>query len=115
MMESSPAFIQGVYAFHGAGYDKPVPLEGATYTVPGDKRSQTIYLRAGHTLSSMICVILLRGGKPMRYFPIGANGAVHVPLAVTEDLFPETKIELVVAAPAGADGTVIIDLGLMEI
>jgi hypothetical protein len=115
MMESSPAFIQGVFGFHGGGYDKPVPLEGATYTVPGDKRSQAIYFRAGQSLGTMITVIMMRAGKPMRYFPIGAHGAVHVPLAVTEDLFPETKIELMVAAPAGADGTVILDLGLMEI
>ena len=32
-------------------------------------------------------------------FPVGARGAVHVPLAVVEDIFPETVLELHVAAP----------------
>ena len=51
----------------------------------------------------------------MRYFPIAAKGTEHVPLAVVEDLEPDTKIELFVAAPAGASGTLVIDVGLLEI
>jgi hypothetical protein len=37
-----------------------------------------------------------------------------VPLAVVEDLQPETKIEILLAAPVGVSGFIIIDVGLME-
>ncbi len=49
MIESTPKFIQGIFPFTGAGYTAPVPLGGPGYTVPPDKRCQTIYLRAGNT------------------------------------------------------------------
>jgi len=38
-----------------------------------------------------------------------------VPLAVVEDLFPDTKLEIFFAAPEGSAGTVVLDIGLMEI
>ena len=63
----------------------------------------------------MITVVLMRDGKLMRYFPIGAKASEHVQLAVVEDLQPETKLELMILAPEGASGTVIVDLGLVEI
>jgi hypothetical protein len=31
-----------------------------------------------------------------------------------EDLHPESALEVLLAAPAGASGTVVIDIGLME-
>jgi hypothetical protein len=51
----------------------------------------------------------------MRYFPIAAKGATHVSLRVVEDLLADTVVELFIAAPAGVSGTVIVDLGLVEI
>ncbi len=48
-------------------------------------------------------------------FPVGAKPASHVPLAVVEDLQPETRIELFLAAPPGCYGTAVVDLGLVEI
>jgi hypothetical protein len=51
----------------------------------------------------------------MRYFAVGARAGTHVPLAVVEDLCPETKLELLFGAPAGATGYVVIDVGLVEI
>jgi hypothetical protein len=50
----------------------------------------------------------------MRYFPLGSRDAMHVPLMVVEDLNPESRIELQVAAPNGTS-TVVVDLGFMEI
>jgi hypothetical protein len=63
----------------------------------------------------MIAVVLFRDGKPMRYFPIAAKGATHVALRVVEDLLADTVLELHVAAPSGCSGTVVIDLGLVEV
>lgn len=114
-MDSIPAFLQGTYSFSGQGLDQPVSMSGATYTVPFDKRSQIIYLRAGHSVDELVNMVLLRNGKLMRNFPLGAKSAMHVPLAVNEDLSPETVLEVKIAAPKGATGTLVLDIGLMEI
>jgi hypothetical protein len=116
MIDSKPRFLQGVFGFHGAGYDKPALLDAAlTYTVPADKRAQLIYLRAGNSSGDMIYVALMQSGRTMRLFPVAAHGATHVPLAVVEDLEPETEIQLFVGAPSGVSGAAVIDLGLIEI
>jgi assimilatory nitrate reductase catalytic subunit len=114
MMESTPKFIQGIVSFTGAGYGSPGSL-GFSYTVPADKRCQAIYLRAGNSSTEMVALLLMRDGKPMRYFPIGAKADSHVALAVVEDLEPDQKIEILIAAPEGCTGTIVLDFGLMEI
>jgi hypothetical protein len=115
MIDSEPKFIQGIIPFTGAGYTQPVPLAGASYVVPTDKRGQPLYFRAGNSSAEMIAIMLMRNGKPMRYFPIGAKSSQHVQLAVVEDLAPETKLDLMIAAPEGVSGSVVVDLGLVEI
>ena len=115
-MSEKPAFIQGLFSYEGAGLAKPIPFEPrVTYTVPGDKRSQMIYFRAGNASPEMVYLALMRRGAVMRYFPIGAKGAVHVPLAVVEDLSPETEIEVLIAALEGLKSSVLLDVGFMEI
>lgn len=115
-METTPRFLNGVYGFEGRGLGAPALLAvGLSYTVPGDKRAQLIYLRAGNSADALINLVLMRDGKPMRMFPIGAKDAMHVPLAVVEDIYPDTKLELYLAAPPGVAGEVVVDLGLMEI
>ena len=61
------------------------------------------------------CLALMRDGQPMRYFPISAKGSEHVSLAVVEDLEPDTKLEVFIAAPSGTQGSLAIDVGLLEI
>ena len=114
MRESTPHILVGTHAFTGAGYDVPAPL-GVTYTVPADRRAQTVYFRAGNSTPEMIAVVLVRDGTPMRSFPIGAKDGVHIPLVVVEDLQPETKLEFHVLAPAGTAGTLMLDMGFVEI
>jgi hypothetical protein len=115
-METTPRFLQGIFTFAGQGLDALGPVgAGLVYTVPADKRAQLIYLRAGNSSDGLITLVLLQDGKPMRYFPVGAKGATHVPLAVVEDLEPDTKLELVIGAASGASGMVVVDVGLLEI
>jgi len=115
-MREKPAFLQGVFLYRGRGLECPKPFDPPVlYTVPSDRRAQTIYFRAGNAAAEMICLVLTRNGRRMRYFPIGAKGALHVPLAVVEDLDPESRIELLVAAPEGLESSVVIDVGFMEI
>jgi hypothetical protein len=112
---SVPRFLQGAFEFTGAGYDKPTPLsETLRYVVPAGATTQPVYFRGGNSSKHMISVVLLRDGTPMRYFPVAARGATHVALRVVEDLLADTVVELVVVAPSGAAGTVIVDLGLVE-
>lgn len=115
-METTPRFLNGVYAFTGKGLATSVPMTPAlSYTVSSDKRSQMIYLRAGNSIDAMIAVHLVRGGKPFRSFPVGAKAGIHVSLAVVEDLEPESTLDVVVAAPEGVSGHVVLDIGFMEI
>lgn len=114
-MLEKPSFLQGVFPFEGKGLDSPAPVSmSLVYKVPFDKRSQLTYFRAGNSSAALIYLLLKRDGKPMRYFPVAAQGAMHVPLAVVEDLPPETSIEIFIGAPQGAGGSVVLDIGFME-
>ncbi|UWZ50384.1 molybdopterin oxidoreductase [Dactylosporangium aurantiacum] len=115
-MQSTPRFLQGVFPFAGKGIESPVPLDAAlTYTVPVGAVAQTVYFRGGNTCAELVYVVLTRDGTPMRYFPIGAKSDVHVPLRVVEDLDGGTVVELLVGAPEGVTGSIVVDLGLVEV
>ena len=115
-MHSTPRFLQGVFTFEGKGLDQPVPIDGAlSYVVPAGTVAQAVYFRAGNATDELICVVLMRDGKPMRWFPIGAKSDVHVPLRVVEDLDSGVAVELYLSAPPGLAGFVVVDLGLMEV
>jgi hypothetical protein len=61
MRESIPKFLNGVFSFVGAGYEKPTLLSGKlTYSVPPDRRTQLIYFRAGNSSDEMIYLIMMR-------------------------------------------------------
>ncbi len=111
-----PRFLQGAFEFEGSGLDRPTPVDASLrYVVPAGSVTQPVYFRGGNSSDEMITVVLYRDGTPMRYFPIAAKGATHVALRVVEDLLGDTVLELFVAAPAGCSGTVVLDLGLVEI
>jgi hypothetical protein len=115
MIDTVPRFLNGAYGYVGDGYDTPKLLDAAlVYSVPPDKRAQLIYLRAGNSSAEMVFLALMQNGKTMRLFPVGAKASTHVPLAVVEDLEPDTVIEVFVGAPGGVSGT-LVDIGLIEI
>ena len=93
----------------------PIALAEAAYTVPAGQRAQLIYFRGGNSADDLIYLVLMRDGKPMRYFPLGAKADTHIALAVVEDLLSDTQIEVCVAAPEGLQGMAVLDIGLMEI
>jgi assimilatory nitrate reductase catalytic subunit len=114
-MLSKNLFLQGIYPFEGAGLDKPVPISAElTHVVPEGVVNQTLYFRGGNSTDELVTVVLMRDGVPMRYFPIGAKGDVHVPLRVVEDIDGGSVIELQLVAATGVSGTVVIDLGMVE-
>jgi len=115
-MLETPRFLQGVCTFVGKGLESPVPFTPRlVYEVPHDKRAQLLYLRAGNSTDEMVYLLLSRHSRRMRYFPIGAKGAIHVTLAIVEDIPPESELELLIGAPEGSSGAVLVDMGLMEL
>jgi hypothetical protein len=115
-MTPTPRFISGIFAFEGRGLDTTAALgPAATYRVPADKRAQLIYFRCGNSAGELVYVTLVRDGKPMRYFPIGAKASEHVSLAVVEDIFPDSQLEIWCGAPKGLVGALVLDIGLLEI
>lgn len=111
-----PRFIQGVFAFEGRGLDRPEPLSpGARHTVARDRRAQLIYFRGGNSCPELIYVVLRQNERPLRYFPLGAKASAHIPLAIVEDIQPEASVDVLVAAPEGVRGSVLLDIGLVEI
>ncbi|WP_233498869.1 molybdopterin oxidoreductase family protein [Blastococcus sp. TF02A-26] len=115
-VKSTPRFLQGVFPITGEGLAKPGPVDAALrYTVPAGTSAQALYFRGGNSTGELVYVLLLRDGEPMRWFPIGAKGDVHVPLRVVEDLPGGTVVELHAAAPEGVTGELVVDLGLVEV
>jgi assimilatory nitrate reductase catalytic subunit len=115
-MISRPAFLQGAYPFEGSGLGKPAPLHpDLSYTVPAGATAQALYFRGGNATDELVAVVLVRDGAPMRWFPIGARAGTHVALAVVEDVDEGSTLELHLAAPEGLTGTVVVDLGLVEV
>lgn len=113
-MSSTPHFLQGVHAFTGAGLSEPGPIDASlAYVVPSGLTAQPLYFRGGNSSDELICVTLMRDGTPMRMFPIGAKSSVNVPLRVVEDVDPDSTLELVLAAPDGAQGEVVVDFGMV--
>ncbi|MBA2310979.1 MAG: molybdopterin oxidoreductase [Pseudonocardiales bacterium] len=115
-MHSTPRFLQGIFPFEGQGVDKPALLhQSLRYTVPMGVTTQPLYFRGGNGTDELITVVLVRDGAPMRYFPVGARSDSHVALAVVEDIEDGSVLELHLAAPEGLTGTVVVDLGLVEV
>jgi assimilatory nitrate reductase catalytic subunit len=115
-VRTTPRFLQGIFPFEGQGMDKPATIdESLRYVVPLGVTAQALYFRGGNSAPALVCVVLLREGVPMRYFPIGAQSDVHIPLRVVEDLDGGTGLELALLAPEGLSGTLIVDFGLVEV
>ncbi|WP_116453512.1 molybdopterin oxidoreductase family protein [Blastococcus litoris] len=115
-VKSTPRFLQGVFPISGEGLAKPGPVDPALrYTVPQGRSAQALYFRGGNSTGELVYVLLVRDGEPMRWFPVGAKGEVHVPLRVVEDLVGGTVVELHAAAPEGVTGELVVDLGLVEV
>ena len=108
-------FLQGIFPFDGAGLEKAVPIHSQlSHFVPDGVINQTLYFRGGNSSAELITVVLMRDGVPMRYFPIGARGDVHVPLRVVEDIDGGSLIELRLLADTGVSGSVVVDMGMVE-
>ncbi len=114
--KAAPRFMQGVFPFAGRGIFDLSPLNDTlTYTVPAAKSAQALYFRAGNLSDDLLYLTLTANDAPIRYFPVGPKSDLHVPLVITETHPAGTRLEVGIAAARGLSGTVIIDVGLIEI
>ena len=111
-MPYTTVLLQTITTVEGVGLDSPSPLN-LTYTVPQGCTAGVQYVRAGNAAGGMVNITLLKDGKAVRYFPISAGGATHVPLSIVDELQPGTGIS--VAATGEGSGTLILDIGVLEV
>lgn len=113
--DATPRFLQGVFPFVGRGlFDLALLDDSLIYTVPEGRETRFIYFRGGNASDQLVYVAFGVGGVPVRYFPIGPNADIHVPLAIVEPYPSGAMLSLLVAAPRGTTGTLIVDAGLVE-
>ncbi len=116
MQFEKPQFLQGVYSFDGRGLTNPFSLSSElSYTVPAGKRGQMVYFRGGNSSAELIYAVLMRDGQPMRYFPMGRALGRACAARCRGGSAPSTKIEVYLAAPEHVSGSVVFDIGLVEI
>jgi len=112
---TTPRFLQGVYPFAGRGFFDVGPLNDALcYVVPKSAKAEVIYFRGGNLSDDLIYLALCINGLPVRYFPVGPKADFHVPLSITETHPAGAKIEVGLAAPRGLNGSVVVDVGILE-
>ena len=76
--------------------------------------AEVVYFRAGNLSDDLLYLTLSINSQPVRYFPVGAKADFHVPLAIVEAYPAGTVIEVGLAAPRGLAGSVVIDVGILE-
>ena len=114
--QAAPHFLQGVFPFIGRGLFDLAPLnDDLSYTVPAGKTVHVVYVRGGNYSDDLLYLALSANGSATRYFPIGPKADFHVPLAIVEEHPAGTRLDVCLAAPRGLPGTVIVDVGLIEV
>ncbi len=109
-------FLQGVFPFAGRGVFDLAPLaDQLTYTVPDSKTAEVIYFRAGNLSDDILYLTLSADETAVRFFPVGPKADFHVPLAIVETYPPGTRLDVCLAAPRGLTGTVVVDVGIVEV
>ncbi|CAA9443935.1 MAG: hypothetical protein AVDCRST_MAG28-792 [uncultured Rubrobacteraceae bacterium] len=111
-MAYTTVLLQTITEIQGEGLNSPTPLN-LYYTVPQGCTAGVQYVRAGSTVGGMLNITLLQNGKVMRYIPVAAGSATHVPLAIVDELQPGTEVSVAVAAEGS--GTLILDIGVLEV
>ncbi|MBA4115870.1 MAG: molybdopterin oxidoreductase [Rubrobacter sp.] len=111
-MAYTTVLLQTITEVEGEGLNSPTPLN-LSYTVPQGCTAGVQYVRAGSTVTGMLNITLLQNGKVMRYIPVAAGSATHVPLSIVDELQPGTEVSVAVAAEGS--GTLILDIGVLEV
>ena len=87
-MHTKNRFLQGIYPVRRGRHRqaRPAGARAELRRARRHRRARRCTSAAATPPTSLITVVLMRDGVPMRYFPIGAKSDVHVPLRVVEDI-----------------------------
>jgi len=114
--KATPHFLQGVYPFVGDGIVNLASLNhDLAFTVPDGRSAEVLYVRAGNSSEELVYLALVADGKPIRYVPLGPSTNQHVPLAIVESHAAGTVLEVMIGAPKGVTGVIVIDVGLVVV
>ena len=114
--QATPRFLQGVFPFAGLSVFQVRPLDDKlSYAVPPGHSAEVIYFRAGNISDDILYLALSVNGTPIRYFPVGPKADLHVPLGIVESHPAGSRIDICIAAPRDLSGTVVVDVGILEI
>jgi hypothetical protein len=105
-------FLQGVFPFIGKGIFESVPDSSLDVTVCKGMQAQVLDVRSGNHSEDLIDLTLTSNGTPIRHFPVGPQGALHIPMLIQEPRPAGTKLSYFLAAARGVSGTVIVDVGI---
>ena len=108
-------FLQGVYPFAGRGVFDLGPLhDDLCYTVPPGAAAEVVYVRAGNLSDDILYLALSVNGSPHPLLPGRAEGGLSRPPRHRRDLPAGSRIEVCLAAPRGLTGTIVVDVGIVE-
>ena len=114
--QARSVFLQGAYPFAGRGFFEPQLLHNELrYAVPEGASAELVYFRAGNLSDDLIYITVWKDGAAIRYFPIGPKSDCHVSLAIVESHPAGTAFDVRLAAPRGLTGSVVLDIGLLEV
>ncbi len=93
-----------------------MPLDAElTYMVPDGVVAQAVYFRGGNTTDELIMRRADPGRRADALLPDRRQERLHVPLRVVEDLDGRHRRRAAARRAGGVTGTVVVDLGLVEV
>ncbi len=114
--QAVPRFLHGVYPFVGRGVYELSPLsDSLSFTVPQHRTVETPYVRAGNSSDDLIYLAISANGSPVHYYPLGPRSDIDIAPSIGETHSAGTRLDICFAAPRGLAGSVIVDVGLVEI
>ena len=112
---SSTRFLQGIFDFERSGLHEPFLLDRRlSYTVPAGNEAQFVYFRGGNSSSELVCANAMRDGSRCATSRSAPRATRTSRCASSRTCSPRRR-SMHLAAPAGASGQIVIDVGLVEI
>ena len=113
---SSTRFLQGIFDFEGRGLHEPFLLDRRlSYTVPAGNEAQFVYFRGGNSSSELVCAIVMRDASRCATSRSARPGRQRTSRCASSRTCSPRRRSMHLAAPAGASGQIVIDVGLVEI
>ena len=112
-MESKTTILRGIVPYKGKGLGEFLTLGFKAWTTVR-RGTRIAYVHAGHSGSEMVVLEAKGDFTGLHFYPIAPKGAVHVSHAPDSTPANYAHFEIKLAAPLGAEGNLVFDVGLVE-